>query len=107
VARDLGQTFGRTGVLDAPRGDIEIFEATPFITGIEQGRVRFDWRGRHDVLVESIRPADVRWVCARLQRLTDEQWADAFRAGGYPKPIADRFIRRLQQKIREGLALKG
>ena len=27
VARDLGQTFGRTGVLEAPRGDIEVFEA--------------------------------------------------------------------------------
>jgi hypothetical protein len=107
VARDLGQTFGRTGVLDAPRGDIEIFESTPFITGVENGRVRFDWRGRHDVLVASIRPADVRWVCARLQRLSDAQWDAAFRAGGFPKPIADRFIRRLQQKIRDGLAVKG
>ena len=38
--------------------------------------------------------------------LTDEQWRDAFRAGGYPKPVADRFIRRMKQKIAEGLALK-
>ena len=29
VARDLGHTFGRTGVLDAPRGDIEVFETHP------------------------------------------------------------------------------
>ena len=36
VARDLGHTFGRTGVLGAPRGDLEVFERTPFITGVGQ-----------------------------------------------------------------------
>lgn len=107
VARDLGHTFGRTGVLGAPRGDIDVFEETPFITGMANGRVKFDWRGRHDVLFESITPADVRWICGRLQRLSDAQWQEAFRAGGYPKSDADRFIRRLKQKIAEGLALKG
>ena len=107
VARDLGQTFGRTGVLDAPRGDIDVFEKTPFITGLVNGRVTFDWRGRHDALINDITPADVRWICARLQRLRDSQWRDAFRAGGYTPEDTTRFIRRLKQKIAEGLALKG
>ena len=106
VARDLGHTFGRTGVIDAPRGDVEAFEETPFITGIVNGRVQLDWRGRHDALLENITIEDVRWICSRLDRLTDRQWNDAFRAGGYEKPVADRFIRRLKQKIAEGLALK-
>jgi hypothetical protein len=105
VARDLGQTFGRTGVVDAPRGDVDVFERTPFITGVVNGRVRFDWRGRHDVLFSNITPADVRWICARLDRLTDAQLADAFRAGGYGPETAGRFIVRLKQKIAEGLAL--
>ena len=107
VARDLGHTFGRTGVLGAPRGDVEVFERTPFIKGVVNGRVRFDWRGRHDALFDAITPADVRWICGRLQRLTDAQWQDAFKAGGYPQADADRFIRRMKQKIAEGLALKG
>jgi hypothetical protein len=107
VARDLGHTFGRTGVLDAPRGDVEVFEETPFITGVGNGLVKFDWRGRHDTLFDDITPADVRWISGRLQRLSDQQWQDAFRAGGYVKSDADRFIRRLKQKIAEGLALKG
>jgi len=107
VARDLGQTFGRTGVLDAPRGDVDVFEKTPFITGVVNGRVTFDWRGRHDALFNDITPADVRWICARLQRLSDAQWRDAFRAGGYTPEDTARFIRRLKQKIAEGLALKG
>jgi len=107
VTRDLGQTFGRTGVFQAPRGDIEIFEKTPFITGVVNGRVKFDWRGRHDVLLDEITPADVRWLCGRLQRLRDTQWRDAFRAGGFPQEDAERFIRRLKQKIAEGMALQG
>jgi hypothetical protein len=106
VARDLGQSFGRTGVIDAPRGDIEVFEQTPFIKGVAHGKVRFDWRGRHDVLVEDLEPADVRWICERLSALTDAQWHDAFRAGGYAPPLAERFIRRMKQKIKEGLALQ-
>ena len=106
VARDLGQTFGRTGLIDAPRGDIDVFEQTPFILGVENGRVRLEYSGRHEALFEHIRPADVRWICQRLDDLTDEQWQDAFRAGGIDTPEADRFIRRMKQKIAEGLALK-
>lgn len=106
VARDLGHTFGRTGVLDAPRNDIEVFEQTPFINGVVDGAVRFDYRGRHRALLDRVTPADVRWVCARLQRLTDDQWRDAFRAGGYAPPLAGRFIARMKQKIAEGLALE-
>ena len=41
------------------------------------------------------------------QRLSDAQWRDAFRAGGYTPEDTARFIRRLKQKIAEGLALKG
>jgi hypothetical protein len=105
VARDLGQSFGRTGVLDAPRGDIKVFEDTPFIKGMAGPHVRFDWRGRHGRLVDRMTPADVRWICDRLERLTDTQWQDAFRAGGYNQETADRFIRRFKQKIKEGQAL--
>lgn len=105
VARDLGQSFGRTGVIDAPRGDVKVFEETPFIKGMAGQYVRFDYRGRHGVLVDHITAADVRWICERLQRLTDAQWNDAFRAGGYAPQVAARFIRRFKQKIQEGLAL--
>jgi hypothetical protein len=106
VARDLGQSFGRTGVLDAPRGDPAVFEQTPFIKGVVRGKVQFDYRGRHKVLFQNIVPADVRWICTELQQLTGDQWRDAFRAAGFAEPIADRFITRMKQKIAEGLALK-
>ena len=107
VARDIGHTFGRTGVVDAPRGDVEVFEETPFIRGVVNGKVQLEYRGRHSALFDNITPADVRWICDRLAALTDDQWQDAFRAGGYAKATADRFITRLKQKIAEGRALKG
>jgi hypothetical protein len=105
VARDLGQSFGRTGVLDAPRGDPKVFEETPFLKGTAGEFVRFDYRGRHGLLVDHMTSADVRWICDKLQRLTGRQWDDAFRAGGYAPEVANRFIRRFKQKIGEGLAL--
>jgi hypothetical protein len=37
--------------------------------------------------------------------LSDAQWRDAFRAGGFEPAVADRFIRRLKAKIDEGLKL--
>jgi hypothetical protein len=105
VSRDLGQSFGRTGVLDAPRGDPQVFEETPFIKGMAGGYVRFDYRGRHGRLIDHMTPADVRWICEKLDALSDKQWQDAFRAGGYAPEVANRFIRRFKQKIQEGLAL--
>ena len=106
VARDLGQSLGRTGVIDAPRGDPKVFEETPFIKGMAGQYVRFDYRGRHGPLMDRMTAADVRWICERLQRFSDTQWSDAFRAGGYAPQVADRFIRRFKQKVQEGLALK-
>ena len=106
MARDLGQTFGRTGIINAPRSDIGAFETTPFILRVEHGKVRFDYRGRHQELFRNITPADVRWLCERLGRLTDTQWRDAFRAGGYERELADRFIRRLKHKVAEGLSVR-
>ena len=105
VARDLGHTFGRTGVVGAPRDDIDVFDETPFILGVTNGRVKLDYRGLHSSLFKDIKVEDVRWICRRLAALTDRQWADAFRAGGYPEATAQRYIRRLKQKIADGLAV--
>lgn len=105
VARDLGHTFGRSGLLDAPRNDIDEFEQAPFIKDVKDGIVKFHFAGRHGALVDRITPADVQWICTRLGGLTDKQWQDAFRAGGYPPELAARFIARMKQKIGEGLAL--
>jgi hypothetical protein len=106
VVKDLGATLGETGVVNPRRGWIEGFERQGFIKGVENGKVNFEFRGRHARIFEDVTPADVVWMCERLGRLSDAQWRDAFRAGGYDPAIATRYIARIKEKIREGRALK-
>jgi hypothetical protein len=106
VVRDLGAALGVTGKLFPRRNWIDGFEKGGFITGVKGGRVGFDYDGRHQHLLAMITPADVRWASTRMQRLTDEQWRAAFRAANYTDEIAGRFIRKIKEKIAQGLALR-
>jgi len=106
VVKDLGASLGESGRVDPRRGYIEGFEREPFITGVEDGLVRFGFRGRRYHLLEHITVDDVRWTCERVRRITDGQWRDAFRAGGYDDELTTRFIARIKQKVDQGLALK-
>jgi hypothetical protein len=106
VVRDLGHSFGETGKFRADRNDIVEFETEAFTKGVSNGKVKFNWSGFHKELVTELSPADVHWTCERLGRLSDRQWQDAFRAGGYDPALAERYIRRFKQKIAEGLALR-
>jgi hypothetical protein len=106
VVRDLGTALGRPARVLPTRSDIDAFERIPFVAGIENGFVRFDYGGWHKELVENrITPGDVQWASHLLAQLTETQWHDAFRAAGYERPLAERFIRRIRAKIAEGRAL--
>jgi hypothetical protein len=106
AVRDLGTALGETARLAPQRGDPDIFEREPFIDGVKDGFVQFNYHGWHQELVERISPDDVAWASELLGKLTARQWSDAFRAGGYDRATADRFIGRLQQKIAEGRRLR-
>src|SRR5262245_35760498 len=100
VVRDLGTALGQTGKLAPKRGDPDLFDRQRFITGVENGFVKFSYHGWHQELFDRrIAPRDLRWASELLARLSDSQWADAFRAGGYSPETANRFIARLQRKI--------
>jgi hypothetical protein len=106
VVRDVGAALGETGKLYPRRNWIEGFEKAGFITGVnEDGTIAFDYNGRHQELLTMITAADVQWAATRMQRLSDDQWRDAFRAGNYAPAVAERYVRRLEQKIADGLAL--
>jgi hypothetical protein len=107
VVRDLGAALGSIARIRAERGNPEQFAAIPFTTGVEGGFVQFGaYTGWHQELVRNrITPEDVRWASGLLSQLTETQWRDAFRAGGYQPTAADQFIVRLRQKISEGLTL--
>jgi len=103
VVRDLGASLGETGKLFPRRNWIEGFEKEEFIAGVKDGRIEFAFTGRHRELFEAITGDDLRWAATRLQKLTDEQWRDAFRAANYTDAVRDRYRRKIQQKIEEAL----
>jgi hypothetical protein len=106
VVKDLGATFGETGRFDPRRGYLNAFEREPFVAGVKNGFVRFAFRGRHQELLAHISVDDVKWTSERLLRISDDQWGDTFRAGGYDQATARRFVARIKQKAEEGLALR-
>ena len=108
VVRDLGAALGDTGHFNslsrrwnrAKRDDIDTFERHTVIEGVEDGFVKFDYQGRQPELVKHrISVDDAQWAANLLGGLTDTQWRDAFRAGGYEPALADRFIRKIQDSI--------
>ena len=111
VVKDLGAALGKTsgtGLVEhqGSKNDVEDFEKQDYIRGVKGGRVEFDDAGmRHRELYQDITVADVRWISERLNRLSPEQWKDAFRAANYPDDVADRFIRKLKEKVAYGLSL--
>jgi len=109
IVIDTGASLGRTKLVpvSGTRSDVDDFEQQGFIKGLDaDGTVQFDDLGRfHRELFGDLSPADVRWTCERLARLTDTQWSDAFRAAGYEDDVAARFIRKIREKVAAGLAL--
>jgi hypothetical protein len=106
VVRDLGAALGVTGKLFPRRNWIDGFERERFIERIAGSRIDFDYGGRHQELLSMIGPEDVQWAATQMERLTDQQWRDAFRAANYTGPIAERYIRRIKEKIADGRALR-
>jgi hypothetical protein len=103
VVRDIGGALGDTHALAPRKNDLDTFERRPFILGVRSGFVDFAYHSWYRALVrERITPDDVAWASNQLARLSDRQWHDAFRAGGYEPQIANRFIRKLRDKVRQG-----
>ena len=121
VVRDLGASLGRftyptilkwfrlRGFGQGTRNDLPGFEQQGFIRRIdpETRRVEFEYRGIYRDVISTVRAEDVRWACERLSRLSDRQWRDAFRAGGYSPDQASRYIAKIKEKVAQGMALTG
>jgi hypothetical protein len=117
VVRDVGASLGKTtyphilkwfrlrGFGQGTRNDLPGFEAQGFIKRVDGDRVTFDYRGIYRDVINSVTPADVAWTSALLARLSDRQWDDAFRAGGYTPDERRRYIAKIKEKIDQGLGL--
>jgi len=105
VCQDVGGSLGKTRLPVGSRNKIVDFESQDYVLGVEDGRVLFDYHGRHGATVRMVTPEDVVWACRLFSRLSDKQLRDAFRAAEYPDDVAARYITKIRDKIRQGLAL--
>ena len=106
VVRDLGAALGESGRLAPKRNNIGRFEKQQFITGVTGRFVDFTYHGWQPSLVHrAITVDDVRWAAGLLGGLSDRQWHDAFRAGGYPEDLSARFIRKIKANLAQAQAV--
>lgn len=106
VVQDLGAALGKPGFRSGTRNDIDGFERTKFITGTTGNHVHLALQWRHGRLRSHVTRQDVVWACRLLAGLSRPQMEDVFRAADYSESVRDRFIRKIDAKIREGLALE-
>lgn len=117
VVRDLGSSLGKAAQprflswfpfmrhRQGSKNLLEDFEAQGFVTTIRDGQVEFDYRGVNEVLVDSVTAGDLDWTCDLLSRLSERQWLDAFRAGGYTPDQGSRYLRKIQENISHARSL--
>jgi hypothetical protein len=117
IVRDLGASLGsneqakwlrwtQLRMAQGSKNDLEDFEESGFLEGVDAGYVKFAYRGPNAHLVSRILPDHVRWTAKLFARLSDQQWEDAFRAGGYSPQDAARYIAKLKARTAAGLALQ-
>jgi len=117
MVRDVGSSLGHSKqfpifkILGTPgaqgsKNDVEGFEEQGFIRESEGLRVSFDYRGMNQALVNRVTVPDVVWACELMAKIPDGHWQAAFKAGAYPQEHADRYIKKIKEKIAQGLALK-
>jgi hypothetical protein len=98
IISDLGATFGRTGnFFSRTRNKPEDYAKAKFIEGVKGNYVKFNYDGKRGDLFQRITIEDVKWAADLMSRLSDQQIADAFRAGNYN----DQQIRLLTNTLKE------
>jgi hypothetical protein len=108
VVRDLGCALGETGRVAPKRNNLDRFARTQYVGGVDRGFVVFDYHGFHqEIIRDRITPDDVGWASDLVSGLTERQWQDAFRAGGYDAGTSARFIAALQTRIGQGRRIGG
>jgi hypothetical protein len=103
LVTDWGGSMGKWGnYFTREKWDCEGYRVqTPnFIRAVEDGEVRFGFRGQHDGdFSADIRPSDVRWLMRNLGRLRDTQIRSALRASGATPHEQECFTRSIRARL--------
>lgn len=114
---DLGGTLGSTGSVfrnffmfrEAPagtKGEPNDYANQPFIRGVKNGEVEFNYKGKNDQGLRGVKVENARWMGNLLGRLSDKQIGDAFRAGGFDEAEVAIYVRAVRSRINQLQNLK-
>ncbi len=114
---DLGGTLGATGnglrkipgfsnLPAGSKGKPAAFAAQPFITGVANGEVVFNYKGKNPEALKGISVEHARWMGNLMGRLSDKQLSDAFRASGFNESETATYVSALRKRIRQLQELK-
>jgi hypothetical protein len=115
---DLGATLGSTGkwftslplfgeLPAGTRANPKDYSEHRFIDGVSDGKVSFHYkRQRAARAIKGVRVENARWMGNLLARISDKQFSDAFRAGGFDEAETASFVRALRDRISQLQNLK-
>jgi hypothetical protein len=84
IISDLGATFGKTGgIISRSRNKPSDYVKAEFVKGVNGNVIDFNYGGKNGKVFDGITVSDAKWLAAWLNRLSDEQIKDAFRAANY------------------------
>lgn len=97
VISDLGATFGKVGNNNLPfffrigrkTNSPETWNEAGFVSGVKDGKIDFDFKGKGRDLMNDITISQGRWLADLLLQLSDQQIRDAFRAANYSQQDID------------------
>lgn len=109
IVSDLGSTFGKLGSNNLPvvyrlgrsTGNPEDYLKTKFIDGVENGIVDLAYKGKNRGLFEGFSVSNAKWLASLLNRLSDKQIRDAFRAARYSDREIEQFTQGVKNRIAE------
>ena len=109
IVSDLGATFGKLGNNNLPiiyrlgrkTGSPKHYARTKFVRDVKNGEVRLAYKGKNRKLFKGFTVADGRWLAKQLNRLSDSQISDAFRAANYSPDEVETYTRTVRKKIVE------
>jgi hypothetical protein len=120
---DLGATLGAAGGIGGRRSKNNVldFERRRLVGKVEGEKVKFNYDVKPKKLgllsiiyppyffrqrkatnaMQKVPLSDASWIGSRLAQLSDDQLRDSFRAAGYDRAHADRYVRALRSRINE------
>ena len=103
IDTDLGASFAKEGnILGHTRGRPDQYVAdTKFVTGVKNGKVEFDYRGKNQNLLKNITVEQAKWIGGLLSQLSDQQISDAFRSANYTPDQIQSMTRVVRARINE------